>query len=69
MALLDTDRTTVRIASREAETAIGDVLRDADSEVHAVGSTGVPAVEPLVLLTEGGRTAFFAACSVGRAEA
>jgi NADH-quinone oxidoreductase subunit F len=69
MPLLDTDRTTVRIASREAETAIGDVLRDADSEVHAVGSTGVPAVEPLVLLTEGGRTAFFAACSVGRAEA
>jgi len=69
MSLLDTDGVTVRIASREAETAAGDVLRDGGREVHAVGSTGVPAVEPLLLFTEGGRTAFFAACSEGRAEA
>ncbi len=69
MSLLDMDGITVRIASREAETAVGDTLRTGDREVHAVGSTGVPALEPLVLLTEGGRTAFFTACSVGRAEA
>ncbi|PHQ37399.1 NADP oxidoreductase [Halorubrum persicum] len=38
----------------------------ADSAVALVGPTGVPAVEPLVMVTLGGRTAFHARCPTDR---
>jgi len=68
MSLIDTDGITVRIASHETQTAVGDILQDGDRSVRAVGSTGLPAVEPLVMVTGGEETAFFPACSVDRAE-
>jgi NADH-quinone oxidoreductase subunit F len=41
---------------------------DRDEGAVSVGSTGVPAVEPLVAVTRGGRTAFYARCSPARVD-
>lgn len=41
---------------------------DHDGRVVAVGPTGVPALEPLVTVTRGGRTAFYARCSPERVD-
>ncbi|WP_313694670.1 NADH-ubiquinone oxidoreductase-F iron-sulfur binding region domain-containing protein [Halorarum halobium] len=55
---------------RVSGTAQGAELRgsDADATVLAVGSTGVPAVEPLLSVTRRGRTGFHARCPPERAK-
>lgn len=52
----------VRIAGREVPAPDTDI----DGTVAVVGSTGVPAVEPLVAVTRGRRTAFYTRCSPER---
>ena len=59
----------VRIAAAEPPGDSAAQERDGDRAIVEVGSTGVPALEPLVLVTEGGETAYYTACSADRIDA
>ena len=56
-------RAVVRIAAREPHEDVRSALSDGDRAVHAVGSTGVTGIEPLVMVTHEGRTGFVPSCS------
>lgn len=60
--------TTIRISGAGPTSELQSVARDADATVAVVGSTGIPALEPLVTVTEGGETAFHLGCSTATAE-
>lgn len=53
----------VRISDRNPSRELLDGIAGADCTVVEVGSTGFPAVEPLVSVTRGERTTFHAQCS------
>lgn len=57
--VIRTSDTTTRRKALESVTNV-------DSTVVEVGSTGLPAVEPLVTVTQGGQTAFHVQCSPKR---
>jgi len=60
--------TVCRIASRSGAGELDTAIREAsDAPVRSVGSTGARALEPLLSVSRGGRTAFFAACTESRA--
>ena len=58
----------IRVAGADSR-GIVSARSATNSHVYAVGSTGVPALEPLVLRTEGGETAAYAACDAARIDA
>ncbi|WP_424000304.1 NADH-ubiquinone oxidoreductase-F iron-sulfur binding region domain-containing protein [Haloarcula salina] len=58
-----TDGTTIRISSAGPSRALRNRATDVDAAVVEVGSTGLPAIEPLVAVTRAGETAFHARCS------
>lgn len=58
----------LRISDSDPSGELREVVSDVDWVVD-VGSTGVPAVEPLVMVTRDGRTAFHARCSPERVDA
>jgi len=60
-ALTKGDGTVLRIAGRDPAPALAEAAAEADATVAEVGSTGAPAVEPLVAVTGEGRTAYYAA--------
>ena len=62
-ALISADATTIRISDAGPTPDLSSVGSDADVRVVEVGSTGVPALEPLVTVTNGGETAFHTDCS------
>ncbi|ESP88781.1 NADH-ubiquinone oxidoreductase-F iron-sulfur binding region domain-containing protein [Candidatus Halobonum tyrrellensis] len=62
------ERTVVRVAAAGSEADPPEAVKRTDARVVPVGSTGVTALEPLVAVTRGGRTAFHARCSVDRLE-
>lgn len=62
------DETVVRVSGREQGRELPDYGSALGGTVVAVGSTGVPAIEPLVAVTRGGRTAFHARCSSDRVD-
>ncbi|WP_121823512.1 NADH-ubiquinone oxidoreductase-F iron-sulfur binding region domain-containing protein [Halostella salina] len=59
----------VRIADSGPTEALRETVPNTDTTVAAVGSTGVPAVEPLVLATRDGATAVHTNCTPERVEA
>lgn len=61
--------TIVRIASSEQQPDLQGTLTDSQMAVVEVGSTGVPAIEPLVAVTESDRTGFYTRCSTETGEA
>ncbi|MFB6219618.1 MAG: NADH-ubiquinone oxidoreductase-F iron-sulfur binding region domain-containing protein [Halobacteriaceae archaeon] len=64
------EETVVRVASRGDRGELEAALEGAtDASVVAVGSTGARALEPLVLVSRAGTTAFFAGCTEQRAAA
>lgn len=58
----------LRISDSDPSEKLLDVVPDVDW-IADVGSTGVPAIEPLVMVTREGRTAFHARCSPERVDA
>ncbi|WP_254274530.1 NADH-ubiquinone oxidoreductase-F iron-sulfur binding region domain-containing protein [Haloarcula marina] len=54
---------TIRISGAGSSPDLLSVAADADVRAVEVGSTGVPALEPLVTVTDGDETAFHTACS------
>jgi NADH-quinone oxidoreductase subunit F len=62
------DATVLRIAAADPNERLLASVDDVACATAAVGSTGVPAVEPLVTVTRGGRTAFHARCTPDRIE-
>lgn len=65
-AITTGDDVILRISDSDPGEALREVVSDVDCTVAYVGSTGVPAVEPLVMVTREGRTAFHARCSPER---
>jgi NADH-quinone oxidoreductase subunit F len=61
------DGGVVRIAGGDPSRRLLDAVEALDGTTARVGPTGVPAVEPLVAVTRGGRTAFHAGCTPERA--
>jgi len=61
-AITSGDGAGLRI-SEAGDSGLADAAIDADVRVATVGSTGIPAVEPLVSTTRDGRTTFHANCS------
>ncbi|MFB6296670.1 MAG: NADH-ubiquinone oxidoreductase-F iron-sulfur binding region domain-containing protein [Halobacteriales archaeon] len=60
--------TVCRIASGSGAGELDMAMREAtDAPIRSVGSTGARALEPLLSISRGGRTAFFAACTESRA--
>ncbi|MDS0280735.1 NADH-ubiquinone oxidoreductase-F iron-sulfur binding region domain-containing protein [Haloarcula onubensis] len=65
---ISAEETTIRISGARAASDLLSVADDSDARVVEVGSTGVPALEPLVTVTAGGETAFHANCSTAELE-
>jgi NADH-quinone oxidoreductase subunit F len=55
--------TTIRISASGSTPDLRDIGEESDVRVVEVGPTGVPALEPLVTVTNGGETAFHPDCS------
>lgn len=53
----------VRISDSGPQRSVPEQGIDTDRAVVAVGSTGVPAIEPLLSVTQAGETAFYTRCS------
>jgi len=62
-SIISNEGTTIRISGTGTAPDLLSVAIDADVSVVEVGSTGVPALEPLVTVTSDGETAFYADCS------
>lgn len=60
------DGSVIRIAAADPGQAYAETAVDANGTVVGVGSTGVPGIEPLVMVTRDGRTAFHTECSPER---
>lgn len=60
------ERLVIRVSDTTTRRKALKSVTDVDSTVVKVGSTGLPAVEPLVTVTQGGQTAFHAQCSPTR---
>jgi len=58
----------IRISGAGTYPDLLSIASDADVRVHEVGSTGVRALEPLVMVTVNGETAFHADCSTAELE-
>lgn len=58
----------IRISDTNTRRESLESITDTDGTVVEVGSTGVPAIEPLVMVTKGGQTAFHVQCSSERVE-
>ena len=67
-SIISAEGTTIRISSAAPAPDLLSVARDADANVVEVGSAGVPALEPLVMVTSGGETAFHTDCSTAELE-
>ena len=59
----------VRVADGDPSRQLLDAVEALDGTAAVVGPTGVPAVEPLLAVTRGGRTAFHAGCTPERVAA
>lgn len=66
-SITEEDRPVIRISDPGSGQDILDPSAGTDGTVVEVGSTGISALEPLVMLTDGGRTAFYTQCSPERA--
>lgn len=67
MTLITTgDEPILRIADSNPRRELLEAVSDVDCTVVEVGSTGLPAIEPLVAVTREGQTAFHACCSTER---
>ncbi|WP_276273251.1 NADH-ubiquinone oxidoreductase-F iron-sulfur binding region domain-containing protein [Haloarcula litorea] len=62
-SIIAADGTTIRISGTGPPSDLLAVARESDVRAVAVGSTGVPALEPLVTVTNGGETAVHTDCS------
>ncbi len=64
MSVTSPSTTVCRIAARSGHGELGTAMREAtDAPIRPVGPTGVDALEPLLLVSREGRTAFFTACT------
>ncbi|WP_135305590.1 NADH-ubiquinone oxidoreductase-F iron-sulfur binding region domain-containing protein [Haloarcula amylovorans] len=66
--IITDDETVVRVAARDPQQVLSGANTATDSVVTKVGTTGVQAIEPLVMVTHSGRTAFHTQCSPERAD-
>jgi NADH-quinone oxidoreductase subunit F len=60
------DKPVVRISDSDPPQRVFEQVPSIDGTVVEVGSTGVPAIEPLVTVTRAGETAFYTQCSPER---
>jgi len=60
--------TTIRLSGAGPNRELRSIADEANASVAVTGSTGVPALEPLVTVTEGGETAFHVNCSTAQVE-
>ncbi|WP_254274276.1 NADH-ubiquinone oxidoreductase-F iron-sulfur binding region domain-containing protein [Haloarcula marina] len=65
-SLTDRGDTVVRVAASDHDDVAVTVDAGVGGTVARVGSTGVPALEPLVVVTRDGRSGFYARCSDDR---
>jgi len=65
-SLTAADEPVVRVATDDSNRELLSIAADGDGTAAEVGSTGVPGIEPLVAVTQGGRTAFYLRCDEDR---
>ena len=65
-SIISAAETTIRISDSGSTPDLRVVGTDSDVRVVEVGPTGVPALEPLVTVTSGGKTAFHPNCSTAK---
>ena len=68
-SLTTTTEPIIRVSASHASQHVPDSDDGSDRQIVPVGSTGLPAVEPLVTVTGAGETAFYTQCSPADVEA